>query len=488
MNTSDFKLKQSALPKELSFLLFVLAVVFILWPAKVDAATFNVVAGSSQVNSDSTCQLEEAIGNINDGARTYTDCVETGSYGTNDIINLPAGTITGDGSGITINESVKIVGQGRGSSVLSNKNLSLYGGSSLTSDFTLQDFKMTNGQGIDTQEVEHLTIRGLELESSDDYWSGIELLDSGEANILDSYIHGHLNMSGSGLTEGILVRMLNRDSSEINIERTTIDQVTHGITFKYEGSSAPILNASVKNTTITGIGSSTPYDLNGSGVSESVAAGIWIDTGTNDSQAVFNYSTINTTFSSSIPDNNASAILEISNNGDTINHTAQNDLYAVGDGNGSANYRLYDYGGSSVVNTTSNGGNVSSDASYSSKLTHSKDKNNVPSLASFLGVLKDNGGPVPTLALLDGSPAINAGTNVLGLTTDARGQARVQGSATDAGAYESPAASTAAAVVPGTPNTGFGIFKNNPVMVLLTSFVSAAIIYMISRKQKMFKK
>ena len=78
MNTSDFKLKQSVHPKELSFLLFVLAVVFILWPAKVDAATFNVVAGSSQVNSDSICQLEEAIGNINDGARTYTDCVETG--------------------------------------------------------------------------------------------------------------------------------------------------------------------------------------------------------------------------------------------------------------------------------------------------------------------------------------------------------------------------------------------------------------------------
>lgn len=36
----------------------------------------------------------------------------------------------------------------------------------------------------------------------------------------------------------------------------------------------------------------------------------------------------------------------------------------------------------------------------------------------------DNGGPVPTIKLLPGSPAINAGGQVLGITTDARGVAR----------------------------------------------------------------
>ena len=36
----------------------------------------------------------------------------------------------------------------------------------------------------------------------------------------------------------------------------------------------------------------------------------------------------------------------------------------------------------------------------------------------------DNGGPVPTIKLLPGSPAINAGGQVLGISTDARGIAR----------------------------------------------------------------
>jgi len=55
-----------------------------------------------------------------------------------------------------------------------------------------------------------------------------------------------------------------------------------------------------------------------------------------------------------------------------------------------------------------------------------------------LGPLADNGGPTPTHGLLTGSPAINAGSNALGLTTDQRGPgfARVDGPAADVGAFE----------------------------------------------------
>jgi hypothetical protein len=42
------------------------------------------------------------------------------------------------------------------------------------------------------------------------------------------------------------------------------------------------------------------------------------------------------------------------------------------------------------------------------------------------------------MALLETSPAVDAGVTVSGLTTDARGQARPQGNAYDSGAYESP--------------------------------------------------
>jgi CSLREA domain-containing protein len=58
-----------------------------------------------------------------------------------------------------------------------------------------------------------------------------------------------------------------------------------------------------------------------------------------------------------------------------------------------------------------------------------------------LGPLAENGGPTQTLALLPGSPAIDAGANPGALTTDQRGAgfARTAGARTDIGAYERPA-------------------------------------------------
>ena len=56
----------------------------------------------------------------------------------------------------------------------------------------------------------------------------------------------------------------------------------------------------------------------------------------------------------------------------------------------------------------------------------------------LLAPLADNGGPTQTLALLPGSPALDAGNNLAGLTTDQRGPgfARIVGVQADIGAYE----------------------------------------------------
>jgi hypothetical protein len=61
----------------------------------------------------------------------------------------------------------------------------------------------------------------------------------------------------------------------------------------------------------------------------------------------------------------------------------------------------------------------------------------------MLGPLADNGGPTQTMALLPGSPAIDAGNNLLAvdaqgnpLTTDQRGFARIGGGTVDIGAFE----------------------------------------------------
>ena len=54
----------------------------------------------------------------------------------------------------------------------------------------------------------------------------------------------------------------------------------------------------------------------------------------------------------------------------------------------------------------------------------------------MLGPLADNGGPTKTHALLEGSPAIDKGDS-FGATTDQRGVARPQGTASDIGSFES---------------------------------------------------
>jgi hypothetical protein len=65
----------------------------------------------------------------------------------------------------------------------------------------------------------------------------------------------------------------------------------------------------------------------------------------------------------------------------------------------------------------------------------------------LLGPLANNGGPTLTIALLPGSPAIDAGNNAIippGVTTDQRGPgfARIAGGTVDIGAFETPEPAT----------------------------------------------
>jgi hypothetical protein len=97
-------------------------------------------------------------------------------------------------------------------------------------------------------------------------------------------------------------------------------------------------------------------------------------------------------------------------------------------------------GGSGTVNSSYNsgGGNITSHETCGDIFTEPTDVGNLNDIDSTLDPLASNSGGVPTMALLQGSPAIDAGITVAGLTTDARGEARPQGLAYDSGAYESP--------------------------------------------------
>ncbi len=92
--------------------------------------------------------------------------------------------------------------------------------------------------------------------------------------------------------------------------------------------------------------------------------------------------------------------------------------------------------------TTSLGYNLSDDNTCTSAFTQPTDKNNTPAGLDPKG-LQNNGGPTQTIALLPGSPAVDAipvasCTDPSGnpVTTDQRGVARPQGPACDIGAFE----------------------------------------------------
>jgi hypothetical protein len=80
-----------------------------------------------------------------------------------------------------------------------------------------------------------------------------------------------------------------------------------------------------------------------------------------------------------------------------------------------------------------------------------------------LGPLQDNGGPTQTIALLRGSPALNAGSNafVTPGETDQRGRPRIADGTVDIGAFESQGLTTTATVATCDPGTATWYLRNS---------------------------
>ncbi|MFI5458140.1 MAG: beta strand repeat-containing protein, partial [Isosphaerales bacterium] len=152
------------------------------------------------------------------------------------------------------------------------------------------------------------------------------------------------------------------------------------------------------------------------------------------------------------------------------------------DNNGSANlansiiaYNSLTGGGSGPdfngTVTTDSGNNLIGDASGSNGLTQPSDLLNVDPLLSSLGYY---GGPTETLALLPGSPAIDAGSNALAaaggnaLTTDQRGLPRIVNGVVDIGAFECPGF-VITVVSDNNQQTVVNTNFANPLVVLVTS-------------------
>jgi CSLREA domain-containing protein len=94
----------------------------------------------------------------------------------------------------------------------------------------------------------------------------------------------------------------------------------------------------------------------------------------------------------------------------------------------------------------------------------------------MLGALADNGGPTFTMALLPGSPALNAGDPGLTGTTDQRGVLRPQGPGVDIGAFELEYQTIDVVVKPGSDDGPINLNSNGltPVAILGSADFDAA--------------
>jgi LPXTG-site transpeptidase (sortase) family protein len=122
----------------------------------------------------------------------------------------------------------------------------------------------------------------------------------------------------------------------------------------------------------------------------------------------------------------------------TVQNSTFSGNWASGPGGGIFNFGMLALSNTIIANAPANGvcGNAGTIATNDHNLID--DGSCSPALSGDpkLGPLADNGGPTQTMALLAGSPAIDAGNDTTCLAADQRGTTRPQGAHCDIGAFE----------------------------------------------------
>ncbi|MCA9308771.1 CSLREA domain-containing protein [Candidatus Saccharibacteria bacterium] len=459
--------------KHLILSLVASAGILVVSSSSAHAATINVnTLDDTDIQDDGACSLREAINNINAGSDTTDgggggDC--PAGDGVDDTVVLPSGTMTLNLHLPEITESIAITGQGMGTTIIDGDGaygaLSVNGSSTPIDSFTVADLTITGYQaagisvfGTDTVvNISRVEIDGNNMIASGSFpiLAGIVCSGSGELNINSVYVHDISSTTdGSGVL-AIGIAGQQNSVTDVSIANSTISNLsaaagtgsTQGIAFQMgvlDGSSTPAtITAELANNTITDLSSAN------SGA-QAVGAFGFVE----DGDSNLNIVSTNNTFShlhgtsETIDSSGILFIAASTNEEDTFNVSYQsvNTVYADSTSDGTVNNTCMTVDGNPFIsgsgtNTftlSSLGGNLTDDNTCSSYFTEPTDQNNVTNLASTLGALGDYGGYVPTIPLLEGSPAIDAGVTVAGLTSDARGVSRPLGLAYDSGAYESP--------------------------------------------------
>lgn len=454
---------------------FAFLAVLTLGTGRAHAATLNVTGG---------CTLPIAIASVNAGSNQSgcTAVISPNNYGTSDTITIPSGTISLTTDLPTITESVLIEGAGMSQTTISGDNgqYSVFKTNNSTI-FELTDMKVTAFEAcaIETSDT-NVTLRNIDIDGNNVVGSicGVKVLSGGSSIAYDSsnlYIHD-FNESGGDYIEGIRVSTSGGGTVDVDLRNTTLSSL-HALTGGingiflapgFEGIGGGSVSAVITNTTVddlTSTGITAPFaniaGANGADASTTTVVNNITITGTRgvpgsgqltgiDTAAFYavgfafgptDTSNVNVSISNSLMADNMSS--------STYSNCSQGNLSSVFNGTGTVN-----------TSFTSLGHNISDDDTCG--FTQIGDQQNVNNIISTLGTLQDNGGAVPTRALLAGSPAIAAGGSVLGVTTDARGIARPN-TCPSVGAFQFEGAVCAATTTnanaggaAAAPNTGIG--------------------------------
>ncbi len=253
--------------------------------------------------------------------------------------------------------------------------------------------------------------------------------DGGTVSITNSTLSTNSARVGAGIANGA-GGTVNISSSTLSNNSASILSSTSGVnSFPYNGSGGGIYNdGGTVNISTSTLSHDSAADLGGGIVNfgtMSIANSTLYTNNAVDGGGIYNTGTVS--ISTSTLSNNSAGV-----SGDSISNAGtmtSSDSIVVG--NTSFGNSQQDCNNS--IKIIDQGYNLESGTSCGFNGTGSK-QNTYPRLASALA---NNGGPTQTLALQDGSPAINAIPAIsCSASTDQRGIARPQGPACDIGAFE----------------------------------------------------
>ena len=399
----------------------------------------STISGNSASSSHGGVYNNRGVINIDNSTISGNSASSGGGIGNNrGVINIDNSTISGNsasssGGGVYNNHGVINIDN----STISDNSASSSGGgvwnnrgTATVTNSTISGNNTSSGGGLNnhygTLNVVNTTISGNSASSS----GGGVMNFFGIANIDDSTLSGNFARNRGG---GVY-----NNRSVISFNKSTISGNSVSI-----GSGGGISNflgtAIFSNSTISGNSASS----SGGGIA-------------NDSTVSIRNSTVTNNIA---PANQGSGI---ASGGQSSTITRLTSSIVSGNTNTDIDFT------GTTNSFISNGHNLTGSGNATSAFNQSTD---IIDTNPGLGSLADNGGPTFTHAILEGSPAIDAGSNPDNLTTDQRGEGfpRTKGTATDIGAFESDF--TAIITQPGViqfRSTNFSVVEDGTVVQAIT--------------------